>query len=100
SRELVAERRAALTAAQAMRSTVEEVRFRDLHIAILDTTQRLVASTAPPEADAVAAASRRPAPDVGSRIVTALRGADLTKPVALTFSSDDGGYRVIARPLT
>jgi signal transduction histidine kinase len=47
SRELVAERRAALSAEEAIRSTVEEVRFRDLQIAVRDTTKRLVAMTPP-----------------------------------------------------
>jgi len=47
SRELVAERRAALSADDAIRSTVEEVRFRDLHIAVRDTAHRLVAMTPP-----------------------------------------------------
>lgn len=47
SRELVAERRAALTADDAIHSTVEEVRFRDLQIAVRDRTQRLVAMTPP-----------------------------------------------------
>jgi len=47
SRELVAERRAALTADDAIRSTVDEVRFRDLHIAVRDSARRLVAMTRP-----------------------------------------------------
>ena len=47
SRELIAERRAALSANDAIRSTVEEVRFRDLHIAVRDTAHRLVAMTPP-----------------------------------------------------
>ena len=47
SRELAAERRAALSAEDAIRSTVEEVRFRDLHIAVRDTAGRLVAMTPP-----------------------------------------------------
>ena len=45
SRELAAERRATLSAERAIRSTVEEVRFRDLHIAVLDSTYRVVAMT-------------------------------------------------------
>jgi heavy metal sensor kinase len=47
SRELVAERRAALSADDAIHSTVEEVRFRDLHIAVRDRARRLVAMTPP-----------------------------------------------------
>jgi len=45
SRELVAERRATLSAERAINSTVEEVRFRDLHIAVLDSTYRVIAMT-------------------------------------------------------
>ena len=48
ARELTAERRTALSAVQAMRSTVEEVRFRDLQIAILDSTGRPVAMSEAP----------------------------------------------------
>jgi len=48
SRELVAERRAALNAEEAIRSTVEEVRFRDLHISVRDGAHRLIAMTPPP----------------------------------------------------
>jgi two-component system OmpR family sensor kinase len=51
ARELTAERRAALTLAEAMRSTVEEVRFREIQIAILDQEGRTIAMTAPPRGD-------------------------------------------------
>ncbi len=47
SRELTAERRTALSAAQAIRSTVEEVRFRDLHIEVKDSAGNVVALTPP-----------------------------------------------------
>jgi signal transduction histidine kinase len=47
SRELVAERRVAGEADQAMRRTVEEVRFRDLHIAILDSASHVIAGEPP-----------------------------------------------------
>lgn len=97
SRELTAERRAASSVVQAMRSTVDEVRFRDLQIAILDTAGGLVAMTALPDNDA--GGTRRPPSDMGNRIVAALRGRDLTTSLALTVPSDQGAYRVIARPL-
>lgn len=48
ARELMAERRAALTLDQAMRSTVTDVRFRDLRIAIQDTGGTVRAMTALP----------------------------------------------------
>jgi heavy metal sensor kinase len=43
TRELGAERRAGLSIADAMRATVAEVRFRELHILIADSTSRVVA---------------------------------------------------------
>src|SRR5205814_3485363 len=45
SREIVAERRMATTARDAIRTTVNEVRFRDLHIAVLDSSRHVVAAT-------------------------------------------------------
>jgi hypothetical protein len=45
SRELVAERRASAGVASAIHSTVDEVRFRDIRIAILDSTGTVVAQT-------------------------------------------------------
>ncbi len=47
SHELVAERRVAGEMDEAMRNTVEEVRFRDLHIAILDSASRVIAGEPP-----------------------------------------------------
>ncbi|MDB4892318.1 MAG: hypothetical protein JWL61_4173 [Gemmatimonadetes bacterium] len=47
SRELLSERRIAGEVDEAMRKTVEEVRFRDLHIAILDSASRVIAGEQP-----------------------------------------------------
>ena len=47
SSELTAERRTALSAVEAMRSTIDEVRFRDLTITILDSTGAPVVATPP-----------------------------------------------------
>ena len=41
SREVVAERRTMMSALTAIQSTVREVRFRDLQIAVLDTARRV-----------------------------------------------------------
>jgi heavy metal sensor kinase len=87
SRELTAERRTALGVEQAMRSTLDEVQFRDLDIAILDTAGRAVAMTALPDSGE------------GARVVAALAGRDLSAPLALTLPGRDGSYRVNARPL-
>jgi hypothetical protein len=49
TRELGAERRAGLSPQQAMITTVHEVRFRELHIMILDPAGRVVAMAGPPD---------------------------------------------------
>lgn len=97
SRELIAERRAAYTARQAMRATVDEVRFRDLHIAILDRAGGVVAMSAPPDVDGGAYA--RPAADVAQRVVDSLRARDRSGAFALTVPASDGAYRVLSRPI-
>jgi two-component system OmpR family sensor kinase len=48
SRELVAERRSANSLGQAVQKTLDEVHFRDLHIAILDDRGTVLASTTLP----------------------------------------------------
>jgi heavy metal sensor kinase len=97
ARELAAERRATSSASAAMRTTVDEVAFRDLHIAILDDAGRVVAASAPPESDPVG--ESRPSADVGRRVVDSLRTHDRTKPLTLTVAGDAGAYRVLSRPL-
>jgi two-component system OmpR family sensor kinase len=97
ARELEAERRVALGPVEAMRSTVAEVRFRDLQIAILDSAGGIVAETAPPAHEAGGALL--PSADTERRIVAELRGQDRTNSLALTLPSAQGAYRVIARPL-
>lgn len=92
SRELVAERRSAMSVADAMRNTVDEVHFRDLHIAILDTAGRVVA-VGVGNGESSAGRSRE-------GILTGLRGHDLTKPLAATLVNAGGDYRVHARPFT
>ena len=90
SRELVAERRSAMSVADAMRNTVDEVHFRDLHIAILDTAGRVLAVGVGNTESSIG--------DFRERILAGLRGRDLTKPLALTLGSTSGDYRVHARP--
>ncbi len=97
SRELVAERRAAWTPLDAMRSTVSEVRFRELHIAILDSTGAVVAMNA--IGDDYAAAERRPTAVDEDRLLRALRTHDVATPQTLTITLADGDFRVVSRPL-
>ncbi len=97
AREVVAERRLASTALHAMRTTVDEVRFRDLQILILDDAGGIVAVSAQPEDDALRAAGRA-VPDT-EELASALRGRDPTTPVTTSIHGAEGNYRVLARPL-
>src|SRR5215831_16403194 len=100
SREVVAERRAALSPLIAIRTTVNEVRFQDLRIAVLDSAGTLVATS--PETDLGAD------PDHGAdgvvrdalsdRVATAIRGHDAAKPVSATVTTARGDYFVSGRP--
>ncbi|MEO8449850.1 MAG: ATP-binding protein [Gemmatimonadota bacterium] len=85
SGELSAERRAALSAAEAMRRTIDEVRFRDLHIAIVDSVGRVVVMTAS---------------STDSTMVPPVREGDATRPWSLTLPGKQGSYRMISRPLS
>ena len=96
SREVTAERRSGLTPSEALRTTVAEVHFRDLHIAILDTAGRVVAMT--PFAVDIAG-DERPSSQLETWLVGALRASDDWQPRAVTRSSALGEYRVVVRPL-
>ncbi|MGE5732584.1 MAG: sensor histidine kinase [Gemmatimonas sp.] len=97
SRELVAERRAASSIVSAMQSTVDEVRFRDLHIAILDSAGTVVAMTPLPQNEVIS--DRRSLPAFDDWIGVAVRERDLSKAQAITIGGPRGPYRVISRPL-
>jgi heavy metal sensor kinase len=94
TRELSAERRAGLRLTEAMLTTVHEVRFRELHIVIFDTTWRVVAAAGPTdEAPASAAVDDQ-------AIVAALRGPGVAAPpVMLTLPGRNGTQRLRAQPL-
>jgi two-component system, OmpR family, sensor kinase len=85
--ELAAERRAALGTADAIRRTAEEVRFRELHVAILDAGGRVVVNSTP--ADSA----------LSSAVVAAFRGRDSAKPLSVTLPGTHRGYRVVSQPL-
>lgn len=89
SRELVAERRNASGPVPAIRSTVAEVRFRDLYISVLDDAGRVVASTV---GDPIAARA--------ARLDAAQLTADHAGARALTLRTEHGEYRTIARVVT
>ena len=91
TRELGAERRAGLSLQQAMLTTVHEVRFRELHIAIFDSTWRVVAAAGP----------RDETPDVvdNQSIATALTAPGVAPPpVMLTIPAEGGAQRIRAQP--
>lgn len=94
SRELGAERRAAAGVLPAVRTTVEEVRFRDLRIAVLDSTGTVIAATPLADRDSV------PLLIADARIDSAVHARDLHKPQALTVPVDRDAYRVMTRPAT
>ena len=98
SRELVAERRATSTLEQAMATTINEVRFPDLRIAILDSSRRIVAATASARADELA--DRRPAAETDRAIIEAIMEHDVTRPLAISIGRGPGSYRVVAQPMT
>ncbi len=97
SRELTAERRAAWTPIDAMRSTVAEVRFRDLRIAILDSGAIVVAMNARDDADP--RTNRHPSADDEQRLLSELRTRDLARPQELTIALASGAFRVMSQPL-
>ena len=98
SRELFAERRAAWRGSEAMQRTVDEVRFRELHIAILARDGSVVAMSELAENVALALEERRPSAEVERQLLAALRQHALTAPVAVTTATDGGAFRVMSRP--
>lgn len=94
SREVVAERRLTSSPLHAMRTTVDEVHFRDLQIIILDTSGTMVAaSSAPTEANRIHAF-----PD-SAVLLRAIRGVGAGVTAATTLSGDRVAYRIVVRPL-
>jgi heavy metal sensor kinase len=78
---------------------VEEVRFRELHIAILDSAGKIVAMNALAEDDQDASSTRRPSQDVQSQLLAAVRARDHGDAVALTLPSARGNFRVRSQPI-
>jgi heavy metal sensor kinase len=98
SRELAAERRIASTVEEALHTTVEEVRFHDLHIAIVDSARRMIAST--PRAAADAADRQRGHDELDMRISAAIGAHDVMAPLAVTVIAGGQAYRLVTQPLT
>lgn len=104
SRELVAERRAALSPVAAIRTTVNEVRFQELRIAVLDSSSDVVATSPASELDADAdpdhEAESRARDALSEQVAAALRGRTPAQWRSLTVASAHGDYLVSGRPLT
>jgi heavy metal sensor kinase len=96
SREVLAERRVNASVEIAMRVTVNEMRFRELHIVTMDSAWNVIAM-ALPRTDQPSATQLTDADDRAMTVV--LQAHPPGSTVALTLPSADGGYRVIAHPL-
>lgn len=95
SREVLAERRVNATPEAAMQVTVNEMRFRELHIATFDSVWNLIAAALPRSDE-----PRLPTPGADdAAMATALRLYDPANPVAITLPSTVGDFRVMSQPL-
>src|SRR5262249_39194906 len=99
SRELVAERRAAMSPTAAIRTTVNEVRFHDLRVAVFDSIGALVATSPEAEMDLSAdpdhGADGQPRDALSERVASAIRGdSAAARPLSLTIATSRGDYLV------
>ena len=99
SREVMAERRASMVVTDAMRTAVAEVRFRELHIAILDSLSAIVAMSALADDDDQQSASRRPSPEVERQLLAAVAADRARTETRTTVPTSRGAFRIHARPL-
>ena len=98
SRELIAERRATLGVVPAVRSTVDEVRFRDLHIAVLGVADTVIAMTPMPAVE-----TRRdetPRRNFDAWVGSSLHRVEPADTVAMTVAGRAGDYRVVVRRMS
>lgn len=99
SRELVAERRATLSPVAAIRTTVNEVRFQELRIAVLDSSGNVVATS--PESGLEQGADGRPRDVLSEQVAASLRARPpMAQSLSATVSTPRGDYLVNGRPLT
>ncbi len=100
TRELRAERRAGLTTRRAMLTTVHEVRFRELHIMILDPDGDVVALAGPPDSTSGSGWSSTTQDPIDRQYIDVLRaGGAASEPVATTLDTPAGRFRTRAQPL-
>ena len=94
TRELGAERRSGLRSGEAMRSTISEVRFRELHILITDSAGTVVARGDPE----IGGGRTNDLPD--ESLHQALRKTGpITEPISFRLRGVDGDHLVRAQPL-
>ena len=90
-REVAAERMQARSSLDAIHTTLNEVRFRDVRVLVRNSAGVVVASTA--ETDAGLGGD-------GDRVLTALSGADANADtLPRSIPAPDGGVRVLTRPV-
>lgn len=99
TRELSAERHLAGTLRETMQRTVREVRFRELHIAILDSAGRVAAMSELVDDDDASHQRRLPSTDAEAELLTRLRASGLHAAHAMTIPSLGSTYRVVSRVL-
>ena len=98
-REMQAERRVQASLRESMQRTIDEVRFRELQIAILDRRGAVVAMEAVDAGEQLDADQlRRPTPDTEQELLSKVRERDLDAPLAMSVTSNGNLYRVLARP--
>ena len=100
ARELNAERRAAGSTSEAMQRTVNEVSFRDLHIAILGPQRQVVAMSELATDDAASQVERRPSANIEARLLDSLRQSSLPLPFSTTIATRSDAFRVVARAIS
>jgi signal transduction histidine kinase len=100
SRELAAERMMEPDAASAIWKTLEEVRFRDLHIAVHDRSGTRFALGRPESAGEAPTACPLDAADVGRVLASMPADDSRVKPTTTTLASPRGDMRVVVRETT
>jgi len=95
-RELGAERRAGLAITDAMRATVHEVRFRELHILITDSANQVVARG---DSALVGTSPINASPGEAAVLATVRGVGPIVEPYTVRLSGDDGEHLVRAQPL-
>ncbi len=100
TRELGAERRAGLTPLQAMSTTVREVRFRELHIMIMDPRGRVVAVTNPADSVRWTAPAQQVDDPLDRELIARFPNTRAVEtPVSLTLGAARDAFRVRVQPL-